>query len=456
MAFLPLAFSCSDLPESPDLTVPEFSSVTYTVSADSVRLRAELNRKPIGGFSCGFMLGTDTTDMQTVHSEIMDSPAFESTICKLKDSTTYFLIAFISNGRNDIFSELKNFSILKPDQESEEPEDPEEPEGPETPADPNFIRFADKIIEEQCIAAFDADNDGAISYEEAASVVDLSHMKLTNRMFTSFNELKYFTSLTSIPEKYFRSCARLTSITLPESITCISEEAFKNCTSLSRINIPKDLKNILRLAFEGCHSLTRVDLSSLETFLRLDYPEQGHPLKNGASLYLCGSKLTDIVIPESITEISDFALMGCKNLRSVSLHGGIKNVGKQAFDSCSALEKVHFHDNISSFDICIFWECTSLKEIVLPKAMYEIPEAMFARCSSLEEVTIQENVTMIGYNSFEGCYGLRKVTLTGKYPPAISPNTFSSNITFHVPEDAVEAYRTAPDWSIHANRIVGF
>ena len=79
MAFLPLSFSYSDLPEAPDLTVPEFSSVTYTVSADSVRLRAELNRKPIGGFSCGFMLGTDTTDMQTVHSEIMDSPAFEST-----------------------------------------------------------------------------------------------------------------------------------------------------------------------------------------------------------------------------------------------------------------------------------------------------------------------------------------------------------------------------------------
>lgn len=500
MAFLPLAFSCSDLPEAPDQTVPEFSSVTYTVSADSVRLRAELNRKPIGEFSCGFMLGTDTTDMQTVHSEIMDSPAFESTICKLKDSTTYFLIAFISNGRNDIFSELKNFSILKPDQESEEPEDPEdpeEPEGPETPgsgdtpgaenpgnpdtpinpdtpenplpdvpeepetpADPNFIRFTDKIIEEQCIAAFDADNDGALSYEEAASVMDLSHMKITNRMFTSFNELKYFTSLTIIPEKYFRSCTRLSSITLPESITCISEEAFKNCTSLSRINIPKDLKNILRLAFEGCRSLTRVDLSSLETFLSLDYgndePTQSHPLKNGASLYLSGSKLTDIVIPESITEIKDFALMGCKNLQSVSLHGGIKNVGKQAFDSCSALEKVHFHDNISSFDICIFWECTSLKEIVLPKAMYEIPEAMFARCSSLEEVTIQENVTMIGYNSFEGCYGLRKVTLTGKYPPAISPNTFSSNITFHVPEDAVEAYRTAPDWSIHADRIVGF
>ena len=470
LAFLILVFSCSGIPEAPDRIVPEFSVVSSTVFADSVRLRAELKLKPVGDFSCGFLFGTDTSGFKTVHSGITDIPAFESTVCNLNDTTTYYFVAFLSNGKNDIFSEMNSFTTFISDSDKKEPENPETPEVPmpdipeepeeETPADPNVILFADKIIEDQCIAAFDHDDNGVLSYEEAASVEDLSRMSLVNRTFTSFDELKYFTSLTVIPEKYFKSCTRLTSITLPESIIRISEEAFKNCTSLSRINIPKDLKEILRLAFEGCRSLTRVYLSSLETFLSLDYgndqPGQNHPLNNGASLYLSGSELTDIVIPESITEIKDFALIHCKNLQSVSLHGGITNVGQQALDTCSALKEVHIHDNISSFDICTFWECTSLKEIVLPKAMYEIPEAMFARCSSLQEVTIQENVTMIGYNSFEGCSSLRKVTLTGKYPPSITPETFSGDVTFYVPMEAVERYKTAPDWSTHKEHIKGF
>ena len=474
--FLLFELACSELPEAPNKAVPEFSVVSSTVYADSVLLTARLSSKPNGDLICGFRFGKDSNDLQSVRSEMGESAEFQSLLLNLDDTTTYHFLAFVSNGRNEITSKIQKFITIaaeseqekpEPDipenpdtpKEPEEPNEPNEPNEPEVPEDPYFIRFADNLIGDQCIAAFDSDKDGALSYEEAASVTDLSQMNLVSRAFTSFDELKYFTSLTVIPGQYFRSCTRMTSITLPESIQCISDEAFKNCSALSRINIPKELKEILRLAFEGCRSLKRVDLSSLETFLRLDYgkdqPGLNHPLNSRASLYLSGSELTDIVVPESITEIKDFALIMCTNLKSISLHGGITNVGQQAFDNCTALEEVHIHDNVSSFETGTFYGCTSLRKIILPKAMYEIPEAMFSGCSSLQEVTIQENVTMIGHNSFDGC-SLRTVTLTGIYPPAISPETFSRSTTFRVPQEAVETYRTAQDWSIHKDRITGF
>ena len=51
LAFLILVFSCSGIPEAPDRIVPEFSVVSSTVFADSVRLRAELKLNHVDSFS---------------------------------------------------------------------------------------------------------------------------------------------------------------------------------------------------------------------------------------------------------------------------------------------------------------------------------------------------------------------------------------------------------------------
>ncbi len=84
------------------------------------------------------------------------------------------------------------------------------------------IVFADEIMKEMCVNAFDTNGNGELSYKEAEAITDLSKMVLSNKTFKSFDEFQYFISVRDIPDNYFRE-SNLKSITLPSSIISIGE-----------------------------------------------------------------------------------------------------------------------------------------------------------------------------------------------------------------------------------------
>ena len=57
-------------------------------------------------------------------------------------------------------------------------------------------------------------------------------------------------SVTSIGDSAFFDCAKLTSVTIPESATSIGSEAFKECKSLFYVTLPQSLRSIGKNAFE--------------------------------------------------------------------------------------------------------------------------------------------------------------------------------------------------------------
>ena len=122
------------------------------------------------------------------------------------------------------------------------------------------IKFADQIIEEQCVSAFDTNGDGELSYAEAAMVTDLSKMTLSNKSFKSFDELQYFINVKAIPYGYFKECSNLNSIVLPDGITSIRSSAFYKCSSLTEINLPAGITEIEDFTFDECSNLTSIKL----------------------------------------------------------------------------------------------------------------------------------------------------------------------------------------------------
>lgn len=112
------------------------------------------------------------------------------------------------------------------------------------------IVFADEIMKEMCVSAFDTNGDGELSYKEAAYVRDLTTLQIDTKI-TSFDEFKHFISVTQIPRECFAE-TRLETITLPNSIESIAYEAFKNCKDLSNIILSEGLATIGENAFWGC------------------------------------------------------------------------------------------------------------------------------------------------------------------------------------------------------------
>ena len=67
-------------------------------------------------------------------------------------------------------------------------------------------------------------------------------------------------SVTSIGERAFSGCRRLTSVTIPESVTSIGDWAFAYCSDLTSITIPNSVTSIGYYAFYNCCGLTSVSV----------------------------------------------------------------------------------------------------------------------------------------------------------------------------------------------------
>lgn len=56
--------------------------------------------------------------------------------------------------------------------------------------------------------------------------------------------------------------------------------------------------------------------------------------------YLGENKLTEAMLPYGVTELSDWAFAGCKNLELIALPDTIKEIGKDVFLNCTGLKRI--------------------------------------------------------------------------------------------------------------------
>ena len=78
------------------------------------------------------------------------------------------------------------------------------------PTTPYYITFADDNVKAICIQNWDTNGDGELSNLEATAVINLGRVFENNTTISSFDELSYFTGLTSIDEYAFHGCSGLT------------------------------------------------------------------------------------------------------------------------------------------------------------------------------------------------------------------------------------------------------
>ncbi len=95
-----------------------------------------------------------------------------------------------------------------------------------------YIVFADSKAQSICVGRWDENEDGEISLAEAAKVTELGSAFKNANTLRSFDELRYFTSLTSIPEDGFRGCSNLTSLYIPQGVTTLGKNALYSCSSM--------------------------------------------------------------------------------------------------------------------------------------------------------------------------------------------------------------------------------
>ena len=148
-------------------------------------------------------------------------------------------------------------------------------------------------------------------------------------------------SVTSIGDWAFSGLSGLTSVTIPNSVTSIGDWAFNNCTGLTSVTIGNSVTSIGgyafvtsigKEAFHYCSGLTSVHITDIAAWCNISFGDYySNPLRYAHHLYMNGSEITDLVIPNSVTSIGDWAFNNCTGLTSVTIGNSVTSIGGYAF-----------------------------------------------------------------------------------------------------------------------------
>ncbi len=145
-----------------------------------------------------------------------------------------------------------------------------------------------------------------------------------------YNDVSY--KVVGIGPNAFSGSSEVTSVKIPNSVTSIGNYAFYNCSGLTSVVIGKSVASIGQNAFSSCFSLTSVFIEDLVAWCKINFNDQNaNPLyQYYCELYLNGKKVTELVIPEGVTSIGDYAFCGL-TLTTVTIPKSVISVGKQPF-----------------------------------------------------------------------------------------------------------------------------
>ena len=116
----------------------------------------------------------------------------------------------------------------------------------------------------------------------------------------------------------------------------------------------------------------------------------------------------DLVIPNSVTTIDDYAFNNCYNLNgSLTLSNSLKTIGTSAFYWCAELKgNLTLPDSVTTIGDNAFCDCHKFTGILtIPNSVSTIGVGAFCNCFGFTgNLTIPNSVTTIGASAFQKCF----------------------------------------------------
>lgn len=204
----------------------------------------------------------------------------------------------------------------------------------------------------------------------------------------------------------FQSCDNLTSVVISDSITSIGRRAFKLCRRLTSIVIGNGITSIGENAFYFCDALTSTIYNgTIAQWCNISFDgSYANPISYSHNLTIDGAIITtNLVVPDSVTEIKPYAFYGCSSLSSIIIPNCVTNIGAWAFSGCD----------------------------------------------HLTNITLGSGLQTIGGYAFRGCTQVVRIKSYSTEAPTVQSNTFSDlsdNVVVNVPCGSASVYENAAYW----------
>ncbi len=373
----------------------------------------------------------------------------------------------------------------------------------------DYIEFVDPVVAQICANTW---GDGiGITYAQAAAVTNLNNVFKGNTSIVSFDELQYFTSLSTLngansnSTGEFNGCSSLVSITFPSSLTTIGGHAFYGCSSLESV-WGGNVTYFGYGCFRECSSLLDIDIShatqvygyafyltdlsgkeiSMPNLTRFDalaftgsniskvlnlgsitsLPDHSY----GAGPFSSCTSLTQVTLPSTCGTINRYSFSGCTSLTTVTNNSSSFIVRDYAFDGCTSLSSINLNNatsvgeysfrstaltsvNLSSCTTVnrAAFRYTPITSITFGTATTTIGREAFDGCTSLTSLALPVNLTSIVQNAFSNCTSLATVTYAGSGTFTVGSEGFRYCPLTSFPTEAISSVDAG--YAFHRHRM---
>ncbi len=231
-------------------------------------------------------------------------------------------------------------------------------------------------------------------------------------------------TVTGIAVKTFYNCNKITSLTIPATVREIGEKFLGYNPRLERITVEdgsryyKDIDGILYTA-------------------------------DGATLLKCPEHYFDpVAVPDGVRTIAELAFNSSK-ITSVVLPNTLNEICYAAFSWCEHLTKVTIPASVTTLERSVFMGCYYLKYAKIESEV--VGENMFYDCKSLSTIILGPKVKKLGKWAFRVHNGYSTIYVLATTPPQcegeLSGDTNDiANFTFKVPYESKDAYTNDAIW----------
>ena len=272
---------------------------------------------------------------------------------------------------------------------------------------------------------------------------------IENRAFygTAVSAFEFKNGLAKLGSDAFAKTA-LTNVVLPDSLSVIGQHVFDHC-QLTSVSMPSCVKldtNCIRIFENNGKEMTVtirfVNDAVLDNYLLYNSGAKQIVLENGiekiGNYTFAKNIFTEIDLPETLTDIGNYAFYLCENLNNVLVPKNTVNIGTYAFAKTFAMTNIYMPDSLKNIGEYALWKvededvhelltvtiynnCGSIVDslfekqhmqyVVIDNSVKTIGNSVFASCPNLRSVIVGNSVKTIGNKNFVECPKLEIVSV---------------------------------------------
>lgn len=189
----------------------------------------------------------------------------------------------------------------------------------------------------------------------------------------------------------------ITKIEIPNShngkpVTIIGDSSFELVTEIEEVILPDTIKIIGQFAFYGCNNLEKINFPNSLIEIHKD-------------AFSKATKLENVILPESLTTLWNEAFAFCSSLSNLKLNCQIESIPRGCFYGCANLETVELPITVKTIGIEAFRNCTNLYKVVFNEGLESIDSLAFYNCARMGYFDFPSTLTSIGSNCFSAVRG---------------------------------------------------